>query len=249
MRKSILLIILLIGILLPVNIYAEDNYEYNSIHLSAVFVTSANVEGIGKIKVNYRTFYNGRTKEETVYLLKENNFSMVINTGTINDASYSYGYCMTLEGIADKYGFLPITPEKKYNDERKSIDIVLSVDFNAMNYDGKKYRQNSDVTPQEMIDRKNGVKSTDNSVSTNTQNNETTTTTTEVMISDDPIIIGESTTTTTIIKDTNNKSKSKKEEKEVNYNKLIPIILVAGGILFVFIIITSIKIARSNKRV
>ena len=244
------LVLLIIGVLIitPIIAFAEENFDYNNINLSAVFVTNADVSGIEKIKVNYRTFYNGRDKEETIYLLKDNGYSTVINTGTINDAVFNYGYCITTEGAPDKYGFLPITAERKFDDEKKTINIVLSVDFNSMKYDGKKYRENSDVTAQEMINRKNGVKSDVSSSGDNNQSKDKeTTTTTEVVISDDPIIIGEKTTT--VIQDTNNKSKKKREEKETNYNKLIPIIIIAGGLLFVFIIFTSIKIARSNKRV
>ena len=247
MKRLILLIISLV-LLTPVIIYAEDeNYEYNSINLSAIFVTSADVSGINKIKVNYRTFYNGRDKEETIYLLRENNFSTTISTGTINDATYSYGYCITRDEHPDKYGFLPITAERKFNDNNKSIDIVLSVDFNSMKYDGKKYRENSDVSVQEMIDRKNGVKNDAASVSSSNNKETTTTTKSEVVVSDDPIVIGESTTT--VIKDTNKDITKKKEEKETDYNKLIPIIIVIGIVLFIFIIFTTIKIARSNKRV
>ena len=255
MNKKVVLVLLFILLFIPFSIKAQ---EYNKLKINTAFVTTADVSDIGKIYVQFQTYTNEGSKTRDVYLLKDNNYSTVINLeGGVLDASFIYGYCITYNDIPDRYGFMPITGKTSFNNDLNMLIIDLSIDFNTMNYDGKRYRENSDVTPQDFIDRKNGVVNNKSKKTSNNSNNQQEeTTTTEISINEpiqnDPIVIGQNTTitTTTIVEDTNkNTTKESDEKKKIDMNYLIIIVSIVGGILIMFILFTFIKINQANKMV
>ena len=250
MKRKLILFISLLTILFPFSINAEeDMYEYKNINISAVFITQADVSGISKIKVYYTTYSNGKPSNAEVVLLKDNNFTTTVSVGSINDASFNYGICETYDGKKDIYGFLPITGTRSFDAETNSIRLSLKVDFNYMNYDGVKYRQNSDVTENELKERINGVPSSN--VINSPADIVTTTTPVESNVDEDGnVVIG--TTKPTIIQDT----KEETPEKNVNNNKednhlglLFLILGILGLIVLIFVVYTLIKMYQANKRV
>ncbi len=256
MKKRIILLIIFIMLFIP-NMVSAD--EYNTVKLNAVFTTSADVSSIGKIYVQLTTYTEDAAKSNDVYLLKEKNFQANITLDKpVIDAKMVYGYCITVDGIADKYGFLPIKSTALYSEGVITINIKVS--FNPMDYDGTKYRKNSDLTPDELIRRKQGLQDSDQVVggtTTSSSNNKPTTTTKEGVTSPDgKIIIGapdETTTesTTTIIYDNKEDNKPTKETKisEKSTNILIIILVAIGLFVLIFIIVTIIKMNQANKMV
>lgn len=251
MKKRLFILLLLSVILLPFTAKAEDVYEFKSVNISAVFITQADVSGISKIKVYYTTFSNGTSNSSEVILLKENNFSTTISVGSINDAIFNYGYCITYDDKKDIYGFLPITSSRTLDGENKTVRINLKVDFNAMNYDGVKYRQNSDLTEEDFLNRVRGKVTPETSTTTSNNNDNTTTNTSTD--EDGNIIIGTTESTTTVLSD-NNQSNREQNKKQNNDDKgslrtLLIILGVIGVLVLIFIVHTSFKMYQANKRV
>ena len=255
MKNKLILLFVLMILLIP-NIVKAD--EYKNIKISAVFTTPADVSDIDKIYVQFYTQSLGERKTNDVTLLREKNFytNLVLETGVL-EADFIYGYCITFDNIPDRYGLLPITSTRTFEDD--AINIVLKIGLNTMNFDGRRYRQNTDLTQDDIDKIKNGVKTDDNlfagntTTTTSSDNNETVTTVQGEVSDNGSIIIGtttSSTTSTTVVKDKDNTTKKDKEEhKKESLNKLIIILSVIGIIVLIFVVVTIVKMSRASKMV
>ena len=255
MKKLTMFIITLL-ILVPGIVYASD---YNTVKFSAVFSTSADVSGIDKIYVQYSTFKNNEVKDNNVTLLKETNFSTTISVNTVEDINVLYAYCITMDGIVDKYGFLPISVTKSTDTDNNTVSFALNVTYNNLKFDGEKYRQNSDLTDEDIDMIKKSIQGELSGTTTTSSSNNTTTTTSTIespiTTSEGPIRIGttESTiATSTVISDPDTEDDKKVETKEKKVNSTQILIYIVVGLLvfvFIFTIVTVIKINEANKRV
>ena len=246
MRKRLLMLIILLMLFIPTVVLAEG---YDHIKVRGIFTTSADVSGIDKIYVQFNTRAGMITAKKDVYLTKNDNFTTVINLpDLIEDVDFIYGYCITVDGVTDKYGFLPITANKNYNEEDKQLELVLSVDYNNMGFDGKKYRANSDVTDEEYQERKSG-KQVDTSLDTDVRYSPDQLdpeATAPELDSDGNAIVP----TTTIISDPDkNTKKSDRVEDTKTYKILLIIAAVIGIVIAVVTVILIVKMNQANKKV
>ena len=253
--KKLLILLLTLVLILPFSVFAEEETVYNSVNISAVFVTNADVSSIDRIQVYYRYSLGDREVDDQIVLLRSNNFTATIQTNDITEARFIYGYCITKDDLVDKAGFLPITAETKYDNNKGLIRIILSVDFNSMKFDGKKYRANSDASNNDILARKKGEINTIEDISgTPTETNTTTTTTTRPVetTTTDSVVIGNTTTTTTTVlveKDKKEETKTLTKKEKNNLKLLLIVGIIIGGAVVLFIFYTMIKIAQANKRV
>ena len=252
--KKLLILLLTLVLILPFSVFAEEETVYNSVNISAVFVTNADVSSIDRIQVYYRYSLGDREVDDQIVLLRSNNFTATIQTNDVTEARFIYGYCITKDDLIDKAGFLPITAETKYDNNKGLIRIILSVDFNSMRFDGKKYRANSDASNNDILARKKGEINTIEDISgTPTETNTTTTTTTrpvETTTTDSVVIGNTTTTTTTVLVEKDKKDEKTVEKKESKSLKLLIIVgIIVAGAVVLFIFYTMIKIAQANKRV
>ena len=252
--KKLLILLLTLVLILPFSVFAEEETVYNSVNISAVFVTNADVSSIDRIQVYYRYSLGDREVDDQIVLLRSNNFTATIQTNDVTEARFIYGYCITKDDLIDKAGFLPITAETKYDNNKGLIRIILSVDFNSMKFDGKKYRANSDASNNDILARKKGEINTIEDISgTPTETNTTTTTTTrpvETTTTDSVVIGNTTTTTTTVLVEKDKKDEKTVEKKESKSLKLLIIVgIIVAGAVVLFIFYTMIKIAQANKRV
>ena len=252
--KKLLILLLTLVFILPFSVFAEEETVYNSVNISAVFVTNADVSSIDRIQVYYRYSLGDREVDDQIVLLRSNNFTATVQTNDITDAIFVYGYCITKDDLVDKAGFLPIKADRRFDNNNGVIRIILSVDFNSMKFDGKKYRANSDATNNDILARKKGEINTIEDISGKPAETITTTTTTtqpvETTTTDSVVIGNTKTTTTTVIVEKDKKEEKKVEEKNTNNIKLLIIAgIIIGAAVVVFIVFTMIKIAQANKRV
>ena len=258
--KKLLILLLTLVFILPFSVFAEEETVYNSVNISAVFVTNVDVSSIDRIQVYYRYSLGDREVDDQIVLLRSNNFTATVQTNDITDAIFVYGYCITKDDLVDKAGFLPIKADRRFDNNKGVIRIILSVDFNSMKFDGKKYRANSAATNNDILARKKGEINTIEDISGKPDETITTTTTTTQPVettTTDSVIIGNTTipteTTTTILQDDgvsrNNDKKSNKKENNTSIKLFIIIGVIIGGIVTIFLVITMIKIAQANKRV
>lgn len=245
MKKRLLMFITLLVLFIPTLVSAIG---YDHIKVRGIFTTSADVSGIDKIYVQFNTRAGMITEKKDVYLIKNDNFSTIINLpDLIEDVDFIYGYCITVDGVTDKYGFLPITANKSYKEDEKELELVISVDYNSMGFDGKKYRVNSDVTDEEYKNRVNGKKvDTSGDVDIRYSPDQVDQEATAPEVDYEGNII-----TTTVISDPDkeDEKKSDRVEDTKSYKILVIIATIIGITIAVMTIVLIVKMKQANKRV
>ena len=236
--KKILLIIIGLLTFFPCVVFAN---EYNTLKISAVFSTSVDVSGIEKIAVHYNTIKNGTYKEEIAYLLRSNNYSMVISTNPIEDIQYLYTVCIGDDDTYDNYGFLFVNSNKKNDLNDNTLELELVVSFNDMGFDGKNYRHNSEVSDEYIEERNEGIPIKESKITT-----VATTTTTQAAFTTVTTI---RPTTTIIHDDEKTNYDGNTETSEMSKSILKYVIIVGASLLVIVGVVILVKMRQARNKV
>ena len=237
--KKILLIIIGLLTFFPCVVFAN---EYNTLKISAVFSTSVDVSGIEKIAVHYNTIKNGTYKEEIAYLLRSNNYSMVISTNPIEDIQYLYTVCIGDDDTYDNYGFLFVNSNKKNDLNENTLELELVVSFNDMGFDGKNYRHNSEISDEYIEERNEGIPIKESKITTV----KTTTTTTQAAFTTVTTI---RPTTTIIHDDGKTNYDGNTETSEMSKSILKYVIIVGASLLVIVGVVILVKMRQARNKV
>ena len=247
MKKRILMIIALLIMVFPSIALAEG---YNQLNIRAIFVTSADTDVVNKVYVQFKTYSGSVVEKKDVTLLRNEGFQKTLDFAyPIEDVSFVYGYTISIDDKVDKFGFLPITASRSVKGEGV-LELVLSIDFDNLGFDGKKYRSNSDITDDEINDIVNGrAISIANDDHYNTSPDQLDDQATAPPVDDNLNLIEE--TTTLVVQDPDNKKDDKKKdtvEDSKSYKLLIIMAAIIFGFIALAIIVLVVKNNQANKR-
>ena len=250
MKKKMLIIIVLLTIIFPSIALAEG---YTKLDVKAVFVTSADTSIVDKVYVQFKTISGTIVETKKVYLLRNEGFKKTIDYASpIEDVQFVYGYTM-YNDKPDKFGFLPIKGTRSVKSEGV-LELMLSIDFDNLNFDGKKYRANSDLSNEDIENIVSGqVKPstvTNDDEDYNMSPDQLYPEATAPEVDDELNIIEDKTPI--VIDDPDSKKDDKKVERveeTKTYKILIIIAIVIVGFVALAAIVLFVKNNQANKRV
>lgn len=250
--KKALVVILTIICILPCVAFAES---VDRIRISAVFTGTQGAANAEKVYVKYRTVSYGVVTNGEIYLSSSNNFTAVVSTTPIDGILFSYAIAITRDGKPDAYGFMKFTGNTQMNYESGVAELTVVGTLDTKNFDGQKYRANSDLTNDDLDKFKSG-KSGDvvldgESVPVITNPNIINKNGTIIYNGNEGNTTNNDNKSEREIKEEKKKEQDeqRKEETKKSFNLLIIIVSVIVGLLLLFVIITFVKMVRVNNRV